>query len=307
MEDLLSIEEVTALLGKSRQTVYNMLKDGRLPPAAHLGRLRRWRRSTVEAVIEREAELMSSVEVAQWLGVSRNTAKIWVQEGRLPKPVQWGKVIRWERSVLEQAIAAAEREAAETAAPFVHVPPRSQGGRMLSPREQGGEAQQGGEPDVGEAREEPTLPGVDVCPTCGQWLPDEREQTYVPYLLEEPDPAAVMETRVTREVMPELAGMVENDSIKNAAAHLLAVIEREDSEAKVHEFVATTMNGTTGEKRTITVRVYPSAQGGGGRGERRAPGQVLPLGGHSRADRRDRRARQAGGAGGGCLGYAGPG
>ena len=122
MEDLLSIEEVTALLGKSRQTVYNMLKDGRLPPAAHLGRLRRWQRSTVEAVIEREAELMSSVEVAQWLGVSRNTAKIWVQEGRLPKPVQWGKVIRWERSVLEQAIAAAEREAAASAAPFVHVP-----------------------------------------------------------------------------------------------------------------------------------------------------------------------------------------
>ena len=118
MDDLLTIEEATALLGKSRQTVYNMLKDGRLPPAARLGRLRRWRRSTVEAVIEREAELMSSVEVAQWLGISRNTAKIWVQEGRLPEPIQWGKVIRWERSVLEQTIAAAEREAAEAAPPL---------------------------------------------------------------------------------------------------------------------------------------------------------------------------------------------
>ena len=280
MDDLLTIEEVTALLGKSRQTVYNMLKDGRLPPAARLGRLRRWRRSTVEAVIEREAELMSSVEVAQWLGISRNTAKIWVQEGRLPEPIQWGKVIRWERSVLEQTIAAAEREAAEAAPPFVHVPPRSQGGRVLLPREQRVEAQQGGESDVMDAGdvltdddedlEEPAFPGVDVCPTCGQWLPDEQERTYLPYLLEAPDPAAILESRVTREVMPELAGMVKNESIKTAAAHLLSVIEREDREAKILDFGATVTNPITGEKRKITVRVLPSAQGGDGDGAQAA-------------------------------------
>ena len=119
-------------------------------------------------MIEREAELMSSAEVAEWLGVFPSTVKIWVQEGRLPKPVQWGKVIRWERSALEQMIAAAEREAereAFYAAEALAWKQAEAGSEALATEKR--EAKREAAATLFAAN-----PGTAACPTCGHRADD---------------------------------------------------------------------------------------------------------------------------------------
>ena len=111
MRHTYTIQQVADLLGKSRQTVYAMIEDGRLPPPAQLGGVKRWRRATIEDVIRRESELITTMEAAELLGVARSTVVKMYQDGRLPPPVRRGKAPRWRRAQIEEILAAAEREA----------------------------------------------------------------------------------------------------------------------------------------------------------------------------------------------------
>jgi excisionase family DNA binding protein len=53
---LLTIRDVSKLLGISQRAIWGWANDGKFPPPLELGRLRRWRREDIEAWLARQAE-----------------------------------------------------------------------------------------------------------------------------------------------------------------------------------------------------------------------------------------------------------
>ena len=56
-DDLLTANEVAAILKISRSTVYKMIHRGELPPPLHVGGGSRWRRSDIEQVLDQVRKL----------------------------------------------------------------------------------------------------------------------------------------------------------------------------------------------------------------------------------------------------------
>ena len=57
--------------------------------------------------IQNLSTLLSTAQVAEYLGIKSRTVLAWVQQGRLPQPLRIGKAPRWEMQELSKTIDAA--------------------------------------------------------------------------------------------------------------------------------------------------------------------------------------------------------
>ena len=60
MQKFLSISDLAERYGISKPSIYNYVRDGKLPRGIHIGRSRRWALTELEAF---EAELMNNQEI----------------------------------------------------------------------------------------------------------------------------------------------------------------------------------------------------------------------------------------------------
>ena len=79
-DDLVSLSEMAEILGVSERTVQRQIREGKLPPTMKLpGRRRFWTRSTIESFLKENEGTFSAQEVGDRLGISRSTARRYLE------------------------------------------------------------------------------------------------------------------------------------------------------------------------------------------------------------------------------------
>ena len=84
MEHMLDAQEVADWLGVGIASVYRMAKDGRLPPPVRLGRVSRWRRSSLETAIAAAEQKEELADSPLSRSAGQGAASSWDQAQRQP-------------------------------------------------------------------------------------------------------------------------------------------------------------------------------------------------------------------------------
>ena len=110
LHELLTLPEAAALAGVSHSTIYKRVAEGRFPKPFRLGRTVRWSEAEVREWLGRDADMLSTRDVMDYLQVSRMTVRAMVSDGRLPRPERVGNADFWHSEGLE-ALASISRPA----------------------------------------------------------------------------------------------------------------------------------------------------------------------------------------------------
>ena len=112
--DLLTSKQIAKRLGLHPTTVAYRARKGTFPPPDIPGREskepNRWHQDTVDKWVEWRAELIGFDQIAEWLGKSPHTIRLWSYQRPLPEPDlmennkklwEWLKVQEWADHFVE--------------------------------------------------------------------------------------------------------------------------------------------------------------------------------------------------------------
>ncbi|HUU31354.1 MAG TPA: helix-turn-helix domain-containing protein [Phycisphaerae bacterium] len=126
MENLLTVNDLAAMLKFHRRTIERMATAGELPAPVHVRGRRRWRPEEIHRWLEGKApqrirpagktEIVTLPELARLLGVHRRTVERMAQAGELPAPEVIGRRRYWRTAEIERAVGIGAGERSLTSA-----------------------------------------------------------------------------------------------------------------------------------------------------------------------------------------------